>query len=41
MLKEHERQIQVGVRKATVDKKTNSNRDDHGQTQAFLAANDK
>lgn len=37
MLKEHERQIQVAVRKARVDKK--SNRDDHGQTQAFLAAN--
>lgn len=37
MLKEHERQIQVAVRKARVDKKTN-NRDDHGQTQAFLAA---
>ncbi|KAF8110085.1 hypothetical protein N665_0088s0096 [Sinapis alba] len=37
MLKEHERQIQVAVRKARVDKKTN--RDDHGQTQAFLAAN--
>ncbi|KAF3610811.1 hypothetical protein DY000_02044844 [Brassica cretica] len=29
----------VAVRKARVDKKTN--RDDHGQTQAFLAANDK
>nr|VDD41970.1 unnamed protein product [Brassica oleracea] len=37
MLKEHERQIQVAVRKARVDKK--SKRDDHGQTQAFLAAN--
>ncbi|KAF3589962.1 hypothetical protein F2Q69_00026197 [Brassica cretica] len=33
--------FRVAVRKATVDKKTNSNRDDHGQTQAFLAANDK
>ncbi|KAL0694561.1 hypothetical protein Bca4012_061741 [Brassica carinata] len=38
MLKEHQRQIQVAVRKARVDKKTNRD-DDHGQTQAFLAAN--
>ncbi|KAJ0237673.1 serine/threonine-protein kinase [Hirschfeldia incana] len=37
MLKEHERQIQVAVRKARADKK--SDRDDQGQTQAFLAAN--
>ncbi|KAL1214253.1 putative serine/threonine-protein kinase [Cardamine amara subsp. amara] len=37
MLKEHERQIQLAVRKARVDKKTN--RDDKGQTKAFLAAN--
>ncbi|KAF2556880.1 hypothetical protein F2Q68_00013118 [Brassica cretica] len=31
--------FRVAVRKARVDKKTN--RDDHGQTQACLAANDK
>ncbi|CAN8294618.1 unnamed protein product [Cochlearia groenlandica] len=37
LLKEHERQIQLAVRKARVDKKTN--RDGKGQTQAFLAAN--
>ncbi|CAA0183363.1 unnamed protein product [Arabidopsis thaliana] len=37
MLKEHERQIQLAVRKARVDKKTN--RGDNRQTQAFLAAN--
>ncbi|KAJ4914991.1 putative serine/threonine-protein kinase [Raphanus sativus] len=39
MLKEHERQIQAAVRKARVDKKTTNRDDDHGQTQAFLAAN--
>lgn len=37
MLKEHERQIQLAVRKARVDKKTN--RGDNRQTQASLAAN--
>lgn len=37
MLKEHERQIQLAVRKARVDKKTS--RDNDGQTQAFLAPN--
>ncbi|CAH2038464.1 unnamed protein product [Thlaspi arvense] len=37
MLKEHERQIQLAVRKARTDKKTI--RDNNGQTQAFLAAN--
>uniref|UniRef100_A0A1J3D5G6 Putative serine/threonine-protein kinase n=3 Tax=Noccaea caerulescens TaxID=107243 RepID=A0A1J3D5G6_NOCCA len=37
MLKEHERQIQLAVRKARVDKKTS--RDNNRQTQAFLAPN--
>ncbi|EOA39822.1 hypothetical protein CARUB_v10008488mg [Capsella rubella] len=36
MLKEHERQIQLAVRKARADKKMN--RDDNKQAQAFLAA---